>query len=256
MFRHNFKVSFRNLIKDKSYSVINIGGLALGLTVALLVSLWIWDELSFNHNHLHKDHIAQLMRNANGGDERFTSTYHASAMGELLSTNYEKHFERIVMVRKAEERMISFGDRHFSEMGSFMQAEAPELFSMKMLQGTRSGLEKINSILLAKSLAEKLFGTGNPMGQIVNINGGITVAVSGVFEDFPRNSTFWQTTYISPLALYFSATESDPNTWDNYNMNIYAQLMPNTTVEAASLAIQNELKNHMDEESALAKQPE
>ena len=159
------------------------------------------------------------------------------------------------MVRKAEERIVSFGDRHFSEMGNFMQAEGPEVFTIKMLEGSRKGLQDLNSILIAKSLADKLFGDESPIGQTITLNGYIAAAVTGVYEDFPRNSHFWNTSYIGPLDLYFAASDADPNTWENYNMSVYARIMPSTTFALASNAIQDELKDHMSEEDATTKDP-
>lgn len=256
MLRHNLKISSRNLIRDKGYSFLNVCGLALGMTVAILISLWVWNELSYNSNHTHKDEIAQLMRISNGKEERSTSTSHPTAIGQLLRTNYDNYFQRVVMVRRAEERIISFGDRHFSQTGNFMQAEAPALFTIKMLAGSHAGLADINSVLLAQSLAEKLFGNTNPLGQTVTINGQAAVAVTGIYEDFPRNSKFSETTYIAPLDLYFKIDGSDPNTWKNYNMHVYAQITPNTNFDLASRAIKDELKNHMAEEDAVRKEPE
>lgn len=255
MLRHNLKVSSRNLIRDKGYSFLNICGLALGMTVAILISLWVWDELSYNANHEYKDQIAQLMRVSNGSDERFTSTSHPTAMGQLLRNNYENYFQRVVMVRKAEERIITFGDRHFSEMGNFMQAEAPDLFTINMLEGSADGLKDVASIFLAESLAEKLFGNDGAIGQTVTINGHVALAVTGVYKDFPRNSHFWGTTYIGSLDMYLDMNGSDPNTWENYNMSVYAQIMPNTTFELASSAIKDELRDHMSEEDAASKEP-
>ncbi|MEL6972475.1 MAG: ABC transporter permease, partial [Bacteroidota bacterium] len=256
MLRHNLKVSSRNLIRDKGYSLLNIGGLALGMTVAILISLWVWDELSYNSTHKHKDQIAQLMRVSNGQDERFTSTSHPTAVGQVMRNNYDNYFQEVVMVRKPEGLIVSFGDRHFSELGNFMQPEAPELFTIEMLEGSRAGLEEINSVLLAESLAKKLFGNASPIGETVTFNGQVAVAVTGVYKDFPRNSHFWQSTYLSSLDLYFNLNGADPNTWENYNMNVYARIMPNTTFELASNAIKNELRDHMSEEDVARKDPE
>lgn len=256
MLRHNLKISFRTLVRDSGFSLINIGGLALGMTIALLVSLWVWDELSFNDYHEHKDRIVQVMRHQSWQGERSTSSSHPTALAQLLKEDYTNYFENLVMVRQKEEYIISFEDRHFSELGNFMQEEAPRLFNLNMIIGTYDGLKNLKTILLSQSLADKLFGSENPINQTVKLNGAIPLEVTGVYEDLPQNSTFHETQFISPLELYLTFTQSDPNTWSNYNMRLYGKLMPNTILADASAAIGSELKNNMEKEAAESKQPE
>ncbi|MFK7932739.1 MAG: ABC transporter permease [Saprospiraceae bacterium] len=255
MFRHHFKVSSRTLIRDKWYSLLNIGGLALGMTVALLISFWLWDELNFNKNHANYDQIAQVMRSQNGNDERFVSSYQVSALADVLREKYRQHFTSITMMRKTEERIISFNNQHFSEPGNFIDANGPALFSLEMLEGNQSGLTELNTILVAKSLARKLFGQQSALGKIITINGKVEVQIAGVFADLPRNSTFWETTYLAPIDLYFSLTRSDANAWENYNMQLYAHLQPQADLAVINALIKDELKAHIDASQAAERDP-
>ena len=254
MFQNYLKIGWRNLIKNKSYSLINIGGLAAGMAVAMLIGLWIYDELSFNTYHQNYDRIAKVMRHQGRLDgERITSDYHPSALGELFRSSYESHFEHVVMRRRSEEHIISVGDKSFVQLGDFMQPEGPEMLTLNMLQGTRSGLRDMSSILLSKTLADKLFGDADPMNKVVTLDGKSGVTVTGVYEDLPHNSEFRETSYIAPLDLFFSVTGLDPNVWDNYNMAIYVQLRPHTNFDAASSLIKDQLLSHIPEEMATTK---
>lgn len=256
MFKHHLKVSLRSLIKEKGYSIINIGGLALGMLVVMLVSLWIMDELTFNQYHQNYEQIAIIKRQqTRGNGERFTSDYQTTALGNLLRENYKDYFKYLVMSRRAEDHILSTENRNFTQKGNFMNAEAPEMLSLNMLHGTQGDLQDKNNILLSASLAKKLFGDHHPVDQVLRLDDATEVKVMGVFEDLPRNSEFWETTFIAPLDLYFTMTGQDANTWDNSNMQIYAQIHSNTSFAAVSNTIKEELSNHMTEEDAKASQP-
>ena len=99
MYKSYFKIGWRNLVRNKGYSFINIGGLAMGMAVAMLISLWIFDELEFNKYHKHYNSIARVMRNLNMNGETLSTPILPSALGEELRTNYGNHFNYVVMAR-------------------------------------------------------------------------------------------------------------------------------------------------------------
>lgn len=251
MVENYFKIGWRNLLINKGYSLINIGGLAAGMVVTLLISLWIYDEVSFNTYHQNYNSIAQVMRHQGRLDgERITSGYHPSALGELFRSSYENYFEHVVMRRGSEEHIISVEDKSFVQLGDFMQPEGPAMLTLNMLHGTRNGLRDMSSILLSKTLADKLFGDADPINKVLTIDGKSVVTVTGVYEDLPHNSDFRETSYIAPLDLFFSMTGLDPNVWDNFNMFLYVQLRPQHNFDAASALIKDQLLNHIPEELA------
>ncbi|MEM8523134.1 MAG: ABC transporter permease [Bacteroidota bacterium] len=255
MFKHYLKISLRTLIKDKGYSFINIGGLALGMLVVILISLWIFDEITFNQYHQNYENIAIIKRQqSRSNGERFTSDHQTTALGNLLRENYKDYFKHLVMSRRAEDHILSTENRNFTQKGNFMQADGPEMLSLKILSGDREGLDEKNTILLSASLANKLFGDHHPIDRVLRLDDKTEVKVTGVFEDLPRNSEFWETTFIAPLDLYFTMTGQNANTWDNSNMQIYAQIHSNTNFAAVSATIEKELSNHMSEEDAKVSQ--
>ncbi len=257
MFQHNFKISLRTLWRDSGFSLINIGGLALGMAVAMLIGLWIHDELTFNQYHENYEHIAQVKRQENrrGKAERITSDYQVTALGTLLKNGYQNHFEQVVMMRQLEEWVLATDTKSFAEEGHFMQWEGAEMFSLKMLHGSQEGLKEQKSIFLSQTLAKKLYGQTNPINQVIKLAGSVEVKVTGVYEDLPNSSRFHEATFFSPLSLYFALTNQDENAWDNYNISIYTQIKETTNFATATAAVKNELANHLPEDRVTLVKP-
>jgi len=251
MIKNYFKIAWRNVVQRKGHSFINIGGLAVGMAVAILIGLWIYDELSFNKYHKNYDRIAQVMRNFTfeGKTETGGQSNPVPLSAELLHA-YGSDFTYIVMSTKPVDFIISYGDKKFTQQGRFMQPDAAKMLTLHMLHGTRNGLDEINSVLLSASLARKFFGKADPLNQTLKINGKINAKVSGVYEDLPGNSEFKDVTYIAPFDLYASFNKWVQNVQHNWNDNsfpIYVQINPGTSFEKVSARIKNVMLSHLDE---------
>jgi putative ABC transport system permease protein len=121
MFKNYFKISFRNLKNNKFSSLINIGGLATGMAVALLIGLWIYDELSFNKYHQNYDHIGQVMIHNGDGTYQLLPV----PLANVLRSSFSEDFKYVVISTGTDDHIVSFGDKKFIQGGNFMQAEAP-----------------------------------------------------------------------------------------------------------------------------------
>ena len=255
MYKSYFKIGWRNLMKNKGYSSINIGGLAIGMAVALLIGLWIEDELSFNKYHENYGSLAQVSRIDTWEGEKEVSPVQVPGLGTLLKSDYSTQFENVAIVRgRTEERVLAFGENRFSQNGYFMQAEGPEMFSLNMIQGSRDGLKDLRSIFLSESLAKKLFGNADPLHQVVKMDSELDLQVTGVYEDLPNNSTFHDASYFAPFDLYINGWGS-LEAWDNYFVYIFVQLYPDGNFEEASEVIKDVMKAHLGPED-LERNPE
>lgn len=242
MLKQFFKTILRTLVNNKSYSFISIGGLAIGMAVVMLIVLWIYDELSFNKYHGNYDTIARVMYNDVENGQTYTSQILTTGLGTLLKSSYGNHFEKIVIARsRIENRIIAFDEKKFSENGYFMQSEGPEMFSLKMIHGSRNGLIDMNSILLSESLAQKLFGNSDPVNQFVKMDANWDMKVTGVYKDLPANSEFSDASFFTPLDRYISGWLT-LDSWDNYNMQIYVQLHSKADLEKVSSGIKDLMK--------------
>ena len=251
MYQSYFKIGWRNLIKNKGYSLINIGGLALGMAVALLISLWIRDESLFNQYHKNYATIAKVHRNNNWGEGIETSTSLVTGLGSLLRSEYGSHFKDVVMIRgRIEERVLSFEDKKLTQGGYFMQPEGVEMFSLKMIHGSgKRVLDDMMSVILSESLSRKLFGNADPVNKIINMDGLNDLIVTGVYEDLPKNSEFHAATFFAPLDLFVGG-KGKLDVWDNYNMSIYVQLHGEGEFNKVSAVIQDAMIPHVDQETA------
>ncbi|MEI9908407.1 MAG: ABC transporter permease [Bacteroidota bacterium] len=239
MVKNYLKIAWRNLIKNKTSSFINISGLAVGMAVAMLIGLWIFDELSFNRYHKNYDRIVKVMDHQGMHGQNNTNDVLPVPLGDALRASYGSDFKYITISRETEEHVIASGDKKFIQAGNYMQADAPEMLSLEMVYGTRAGLKDHSSILLSHSLAKKLFANADPLDKIVQIDATTNVKVTGVFKDLPDNSEFRTTTFIAPFNL-FNANKDD---WNNYNMSIFAQLNTNAAIDEVSAKIRNVLSD-------------
>ena len=242
MLRQFFKTIRRTIINNKWYSFISIGGLAIGMAVVMLITLWIYDELSFNKYNENYDTVARVMCNDSENGQIYTSQILPAGLGTLLKSSYGNQFEKIAIVRsRIENRIIAFDDKKFSENGYFMQPEAPEMFSLNMISGSRNGLTDINSILLSETLAQKLFGNSDPVNQFVKMDANWDLKVTGVYKDLPSNSEFSEASFFAPLNRNISGWLT-LDSWNNYNMQIYVQLHAGADFEQVSAGIKDVMK--------------
>lgn len=250
MIRNYLKTAWRNLTRNQISSMINIGGLAVGMAVAMLIGLWVWDELSFNQYHQNYGSIAQVethMKDPNSGRQGVNSSLQYPMITEL-ETNYKNNFKYIVPASWNEDDILSAGDKKLSRTGLFMDPKAPEMLTLKMIRGSRDGLKDPHSILLSASTANAFFGDTDPVNQVMKINNNSVVKVTGVYEDLPMNTQFKDLKFIGAFDLWLDNNpwirQTAMTDWQNHFLKIYAQINPNTTFEKISNQIKNaELKN-------------
>src|SRR5882724_7301830 len=112
MIKNYFKIAWRNFIKNRISSFINVGGLAVGMAVAMLISLWVYDELSFNKYHQNYDHIAQIMtRGVDTKNGPFVNNSVQYPLATELQTNYKDNFSHIIKASWVQDYILSEGDK-------------------------------------------------------------------------------------------------------------------------------------------------
>lgn len=249
MIKHNFKISYRVLIKNKVFSAINIGGLAMGMSLAILIGLWMHDELTFNQYHKNYDSIVQVLRMDEENGEKFVNSSQVSKLGQHLELTYPTIFEKVAMTFYRNRTLVlTVGKQSFEKLGYFFSAEAPEILTLEMVSG-QSSLENKESILLSESIAKLLFMDKNPIGEFVQINTSTQLMVSGVYRDLPLNSSFSDMEFMLSMELIYN--DDNPPTWDNYNSKIYAKLNEGINYKDASELIKDELNKNIDSDEPI-----
>ena len=228
MFKNYLKIAWRNLWKNKGYSSITILGLAAGMAVAMLIGLWIWNELTYDHYHKNHDRIAQVMTTTAGnGGELNTGPGVASPLGIELRAKYGSDFKNVCMTSSNQSRELAVGDKKITAQGMWVEANFPSMFTLKMLEGNINGLKDPSSVLLSASVAKSLFGNADPLNKVVRIDNQDNYKVSGVYEDLPQNTTLNEAKIFLSWDKYVSMIDwvrESMHHWDDGAFRCYVQL--------------------------------
>lgn len=256
MIKNYFKTAWRNLVKGKMHSFINIGGLAIGMSVAMLIGLWIYDEISFNRNFKNHDRIAQVIQNVTNNGEVQTWTNVPYPLAEELRKNYGSDFKHVVMSVNRGDHILSFNDKKLKQSGAFFEKEAPEMFSLNMLHGDWKSLNDPSSIIISSSAAKAYFGSEDPLNNMMKIDNLPPVKVTGVYEDLPHNSEFADLKFISSWNFFYNnadwlKTMADP--WRPNFTTLYVQLNDNADISSVSLKIRDAKLNKVNAQLAKKK---
>lgn len=253
MFRNNLKIGWRNLLKNKGYAAINIGGLAIGMAVAVMIGLWVYDELSFNSFHKNLSRIGVVLRNGTLNGVTFTTRYLPYPLAEEIRTSYGDSFKHVLTAWPAGDHIVSAGELTFTKNGEFIEPGAPEMFTFKMLEGTWKALADQQSIVISASLANVLFGEKDPMGQSMRIDNKMDVKVTGVYQDLPSNSHFSGVDFFAPWNLFVSFNPWITNQgFSNNFLDVYVEIQPNTNFERASNLIRKTILNNVGDNKEFA----
>jgi len=253
MIKNYFKIAWRNLVKSKGYSAINIGGLAVGMAVAMMIGLWVYDELSFDKYHKNYDRIAQVMQHANFNGKIETQVANPALMGPEIRAKYGSDFKYVVQSSWTGGHLLTVGDKNFTKTGIFFEPDAPEMLTLKMRKGTRAGLKDPYSILLSVSAAESIFGKDDPINKTIKLDRQFDVKVTGVYEDLPDNTSFREIKIMMPWELWviqnpWSKQMDEP--WGSNFSQTFAQIADNTEMEKVSAKIKNVKLNNVSKDEA------
>ena len=243
MIKNYFKTTWRNLKKNKVYSFINIGGLAVGMAVAMIIGLWIWDELSFDKFHKNYNRIAQLARKQTVNGEVFISeksNHFPIPLARELREKFPGYFKNVALATESYEQMISVDENRFSRQGMYVEPSFLDIFSFNMLAGSGKGFNDPTSIMINKSLAVSLFGDENPVGKTLELSNTQPVTVAAVYKDFPSTSRFYEISFFCPWDLLVTtnnAVKKDLDNWVNSSYNIFVQTAPGRSMQDVSKGI-------------------
>src|ERR1700709_2778905 len=131
MIKNYLKIAWRNIIKNRASSFINVGGLSVGMAVAMLIGLWIWNELSFNKYHQNYDRIGQVMLNQNFNGSTATFVAVPIALDAAIRKSYGSDFKHIAMISWTDSHILTVNEKKLSFRGTFMDKEGPEIFTLQ-----------------------------------------------------------------------------------------------------------------------------
>jgi len=239
MVRNYLKSAWRNVVKNKAHSFINVTGLSAGMAVAVMIGLWMYDELSFEKNNKNYDHLVQVLENENIGDGLSTGSSLPMPLSAELRNKYGSDFKKIASTITYESNIV-YKDKALSRVGCFAEADFADIITLNIVQGTKASLNDRSSILISESLAKAIFGNTDPLNKIIRLSNSYQQPVTGVYKDFPKNTRFRNVDFIAPVDILF-ANSANENNWLSSSFQIYALLNDNSDAIKVSAKIKNAL---------------
>ncbi len=256
MYKSYFKIGWRNILKNKGYSYINVTGLTIGMTVTLLIGAWVFDELSFNTIHSNYGRIAEVYQHQVVNNEIQTGAAPSPLAVELRSS-FKDDLKHVVRMWWTTSHTLTIDDLKIPSLGTFMDKEALEMFSFPMMRGSWQGLNDPASIILSESAATALFGNQDPINQTLKIDNLIDVKVTGVYRELPRNSSFSNLQFVSSWDLWVSANrwmkEGETN-W-NEELRTFVEIQPSVSFASVTDKIQKLKLNNIPSEQGIKENP-
>ena len=253
MLKHFFKIAYRNLLRRKIYSFINITGLAVGMACCLLITYYVQHELSFDRYHKNFNRIYRVthaFRNVQDGEKLPPATpeqfqvWGNAPVGPALANDFPA-IDKVAQFTSPVDLLLQNGNTRIQEKNLyFIDSTAFDIFSWKMLEGdARTALVAPNSIVLTKSVAQKYFGNTNAVGKNLRVNNNESFLVTGVMEDVPSNSQFTFNGLISMTT--FRKWRAEIFDWWGYvDFYTYFTLTPNANISSISAKIPEFYKRH------------
>ncbi|MFT4203122.1 MAG: ABC transporter permease [Chitinophagaceae bacterium] len=253
MFRNYLKTAWRNIIRNRTSSIINIVGLGLGMLIALMIGIWVYGELSYDKYFKNYGSIVHIMQNQTVDGVTYTQSAQPYPLADAIREEFGSNFKYIVNASWTQDHILSYKDKNITFTGNYMSPDGDAMLSLQMLSGRYGGLKDPNTILMSQSTAKALFGSTDVLGKMVKLDGKLPVQVVGVYADLPSNSSFNDLKFIAPWDLYVSDQQWVQNAkreqqWDNNSFLVYAQLATNVTIAKVSKNIADIKYRHCDNE--------
>ncbi|HZY78804.1 MAG TPA: ABC transporter permease [Cyclobacteriaceae bacterium] len=237
-------IALRNIFRSKLFSLVNILGLMFGMGSALLIFLWVNDELGVNMFHSKIKQLYQVKEHQTySGGKTFTFDATPGPMAPFI----KQKFPEIEMASRwtwPVTPLLQYREKSFKSNGRFVDTDFILMFDFPFLQGDKNtALNDRNSIVLTESFATKMFGDEDPMGKLIVMDTRDSYQVTGVLKDIPKNSSI-VFDYLLPFETWFEQNKNWVDTWGSNNIRTFIQLKEGTDAAAFQAKIVDEVKEH------------
>lgn len=231
MFKNFLKTALRNLWKTRSFSFLNIAGLAIGIACAGLIFLWVEDELNFNNYFTNKENIYKVKdRQTYDG-----TTFVFDATPGLMAPSMKAEISGIKTTARSsgEDRVLfSLGDKNIYEQGLYVDSSFFSIFHFQFIKGNPSNVFKqLYSLVLTEKMAEKFFGSTDVLDKILRFNNKQDYVISGVIKNLPENATFQDNQWFAPYKV-FEDENQWLQAWGNNGVMTYVETDPGANITA------------------------
>ncbi|GAB3895759.1 ABC transporter permease [Spirosoma agri] len=252
MIKNYLKIAWRGLRKNKGFSFINITGLAVGMAVAMLIELWVWDELTFDRFYDNESRLYRVMLNRTANGTTTTQSNGPLPLVDALRNEVpeiKSVTESLTTSLQADDG-LQVGETKILRKRQHVGEQFLQQFRFPMRHGNwTTSLRDPNSIVLTEETASALFGAADPMGKLVRLNNQFDLKVTGVLTKLPAN-TAWDFQFLVPFRQYelntpwMSGSRMD---WNNNAINLLVELQPNVDDKALAPKLKGIIKRHYPE---------
>jgi putative ABC transport system permease protein len=216
MLKNYIKTAWRNLLKNKFYSIINIAGLTAGLAIGILILLWVQDELSFDSFHKQAANIYQLSITGGSGSSKQIWSINPAPIGPLAKKQLPEVVDEVRTTGNWDYSLYKYKDKVFGdESAIYADPSYFTMFDFHLVEGNNSNpFTDDNSVVITKKTAAKFFGDADPLGKVIVADNRQNLTVSGVINDFPKNSSI-SCDMIMPISAHFKVQLAQKNDLSN-----------------------------------------
>jgi putative ABC transport system permease protein len=227
MVKNYFKIAWRNLFRNKGFSLTNLLGLSIGITCTILIFLWVQDEVTYNKFHSNYNSIYKIIANRDFNNQVFTDENMVLPLAKELKEKLPQ-IKNAVVTTHRQPRVLIYGDVKIKKQGYTVSEHFFDMFSWKFVGGNKStAIVDPFSIVLTKSAAKAIFGNSDPVNKVLKIDNDRNAKVTAIVDDPPGNSTF-QFDYILPFDYSDPGTKQSMTQWQNSSWDVFVQVDPKT----------------------------
>lgn len=243
MLKTYIKTAWRSLLRTKSFSLINLAGLATGMAGAVLIILWLYHEISYDRFHEHKDRLYEVYGLAIADQKMSAINQTEQPLAPALQRDFPE-VESTARLGSVNSFLISAGNRSFTNIkGNFVDPAFLQQFSFPVLEGdSKMPLSNVNEIVITETLAKKLFGNENALNKTIRIDSVDQFLVTAILKDLPSNTRF-EFEYLLPWS-YLKKIGWSNDSWLSNSISTFVLLKPNTNVAAFNDKIRNIAKRY------------
>ncbi|MCY7351982.1 MAG: ABC transporter permease [Cytophagaceae bacterium] len=245
MLRNYFKIAGRNLIRHRAFSVLNIAGLALGMATSLIILLFVQDELSYDRFNEKADRIVRIVFKANINGGKINEAFVMPPTAQVLRNDYPE-VQQATRLRNFGTPRVAVGNQFFvGDKLAYVDANFFEVFTIPFLKGNpKTALIQPNCVVISSELAQRYFGTENPIGNVLYFKKGsdkLPFRVTGVFDKIPSNAHF----HFDLFGSMASDTEAASTSWLTSNYFTYLVLPEGYDYKQLEAKLPNMVETHM-----------
>jgi len=240
MFRLNLKIALRNLWKNKGFTLINVGGLAIGMACCLMLLLYVNYEWSFDKQYKNADKVYLAALNLKFNGKLATTMAVPNKLAKAGASELPGIKSAARMSMNNGQKLYSRNQHSFKFSGMNVDPDFLKILDHKFIYGDpNTALNEPNNVLISQSTAKKLFGDENPMGQLIKYDNRVNLKVSAVIADLPKNQSM-QFDLLQPWAFFEQENPSDKeNGWGAITCLTLFQLKDNASLAATNAALKH-----------------